>query len=97
MADEFCLTVDFRKSILGVSGAELRPVRVEEIARRLRCSPRWVRERYVPHWIARGFPRVTVTPLVTATGSRGRGRPPYMVDRHDFERWMRPYLSIPPS
>lgn len=89
--NDFLLTGDFRNGTMALSGAEVRPVRVEEIARRLRCSPRWVRARYVPQWIARGFPRVTVAPRVTTSGARRPGRPFYTVDRCDFERWMRPH------
>lgn len=94
--NDFLLTGDFRNATLRVSGAEVRPVRVEEIAQRLRCSPRWVRKRYVPQWLARGFPRVTVAPLVTSTGRTRPGRPYYTVDRSEFERWMRPY-AVPVS
>ena len=96
MAVEIPLTGDFRNATLESSGAEVRPVRVEEIARRLRCTPRWVRKRYVPQWLAKGFPRVTVAPRVTSTGRTRPGRPYYAVDRGEFERWMRPY-SVPSS
>lgn len=94
--NDFRLTGDFRNATLESSGAEVRPVRVEEIARRLRCTPRWVRKRYVPQWLAKGFPRVTVAPRVTSTGRTRPGRPYYAVDRGEFERWMRPYAVPSP-
>lgn len=61
---------------------------VEEVAKRLRLSERYVRRQFVAAWHDRQndlrVPRVTIR----RTGRRGH--PPYEVDRGSFERWLIP-------
>lgn len=66
---------------------------VEHIAKRLGCSTRWARGRYVLGWFWRQHdPRV---PRVRLQRVARTGRPRYLVDPQSFERWLCP--AAPPA
>lgn len=70
------------------TSSERAMLTAEHIATRLGCSARWVRERYIPGWLARQHdPRV---PRVRLQRTARTGRPRYLIDRDSFERWLCP-------